>query len=187
MYIIDGMLLDLAKYNLEQLAKKSRKSWTESELDLLLDAFNKEDIYPAFNIEFNLENVTSLLEISWCRQCGRCCIPDPNKPNDCGIMVHEDELKQIGLVTGRSYKELLRETTKDKTSGRKRFRLIRYPCMFHSDAGCTVYKRRPTICCTYPITTDIKSDGTSFIKINIRCEYGRDIYKALHRRMVQQD
>jgi Fe-S-cluster containining protein len=101
-------------------------------------------------------------------------------------MVHEDELKQIAKATGRSYGEVLGKTTKDKNPGRKHFRFIKYPCMFYSATGCTAYGKRPTVCRVFPVTTVVRQDKTSDVKINIRCDYGRDIYKALHKIMVQQ-
>ena len=102
-------------------------------------------------------------------------------------MVNEDELKQIARATGISYRELLKKTSRDKNPGRKRFRLIKYPCLFYSDEGCLAYKQRPMICSIYPVTNSVRPDGTHDIKINIRCDYGRDIYKALHRIIAQQE
>ncbi len=178
---------DLAGYGLAHLAEKPRSAWNEAEIDRLLEVFSKEDIYPAFNIEFTPPNIDELLKLGSCRRCGRCCLPNPAKPGDRGIMVHEDELKQIAQATGISYKELLKNTSRDKNPGRKHFRLIGYPCLFYSDKGCRAYENRPTICSVYPVTNFVRSDGTHDIKINVKCDYGRDIYKALHRIMARQE
>jgi Fe-S-cluster containining protein len=170
------MELDLQKYGLSHLQKRKIKDWSESDIDELLNAFEHEDIAPTVTIPFTKCNITELLDRSYCRRCGKCCLPNPLNPNHPGVMVFEDELKLIARHSNFSYRFLKKRTTKYKTPDRKDIRRLPLPCMFYQKGECQIYEIRPFVCKIYPIT-DSPSEGKVYIAINVRCDYSKDLYK----------
>jgi len=178
--------IDLARYGLEALSHLPRSRWTEADVDALLDAMSAEGVAPSLNIDFNLQTIKLLLDTASCRRCGRCCLPKPGQPAG-RAMAREDELKEIARRTGLSHRQLVGYTGSYKLPRLKHFRFIKLPCPFYEPSGCRIYDFRPLVCRCYPITDTPRQGGRSFVKINIGCDYGRDVYKAVHRILVQEE
>jgi Fe-S-cluster containining protein len=167
--------LDLKKYGLESIEDKSPSTISVSDLNKLLEAFAAEDIAPAIlGLSFTPNNVNELISSSHCRRCGNCCLPDPLDKNNPGVMVYDQDLMEIVKHSKYTYKYLLKKApiNKDLTLPQRRY--LHLPCIFFTKGKCAIYANRPLVCKTYPITDTPKQDG---ISINVRCDYGKDIYK----------
>jgi len=167
--------LDLDKYGLSYLKNKNPVTWTDSEVDKLIDAFTKEDIAPLVLIPFTPLNVEHLLRESHCRRCGKCCL---SNPDDLGVMVSEDELRTIAKHSKYTYKYLKRHSTKYEHPERDDLRHLPQPCMFYRQGQCTIYRWRPFVCRIYPISNSPRG-GKVYTTISLRCDYGKDLYRSL--------
>ena len=88
--------LDIAKHGLGHLAEKRPVDFTPDEIEQALDAFDKEDMAPpVFDANVNPSRIDELLSRSHCRNCGKCCLPNPRNPSYPGVEIVEDELKKI--------------------------------------------------------------------------------------------
>ena len=169
--------LDLAKYGLSHPEGKEIHRLPDSEIDKLVHAFAVENIAPAiYGPAYKPRNVHRLLSLSRCRRCGKCCLPNPIDPDHPGVMVYEQDLRLIAKYSKYSYKRLRKKApiTKDPNLPQRRY--LPLPCMFYQKGECQIYEIRPQICTTYPIADAPRWTG---ITINLRCDYGIDIYKAL--------
>jgi len=167
--------LDLDKYGLSYLKNKNPVTWTDSEVDKLIDAFVKEDIAPFVLMPFTQMNVENLLSESYCRRCGKCCLSNPHDP---GVMVSEDELRKIARHSKYTYKYLKRHSTEYEHPERNDLRHLPLPCIFYQQGECTIYKWRPFVCKIYPISNALRR-GKACITISLRCNYRKDVYKSL--------
>jgi len=174
--------LDLGKYGLSCLAEKYLWDLTSSELGKLIDAFAKEDIAPNIGSQVEPKRIGELLNRSYCRGCGKCCL-GVNTSNQLhpGLEVYEDELKLMGKYAHISYKFLRKQTrtgqllrNPDRPSEVTKTRWLAFPCMFYDPKikRCQVYEVRPRVCKIYPITLE-----NSFC-VKVSCEYGKDIYRS---------
>jgi len=178
--------LDLKKYGLSNLSQKPTSDWTSSEIEKLMDAFAKEDIAPVVSFPYiALSKVDELLRKSYCRRCGRCCLPNPVDPLHPGVEVSEHELKLMKKKFHISHSCL-----KERTHvGRQVTHPVRpsevvttiymtLPCMFYDSTKqqCQVYEVRPGVCKTFPIRS---GENAMSLAIDVRCDYGRDIYRSL--------
>jgi Fe-S-cluster containining protein len=179
--------LDLEKYGLGYLHQKPSQDWTSSEIESLLDAFAKENIAPTieFPCVITFSKINELLHKSYCRRCGRCCLLNPVDPLHPGVEVFEDELKLIRRNFHISHRKLKKRTH----VGRQWINPVRpseiattifmtLPCMFYNSTKkqCQVYEARPRVCKIFPIKF---REGASSLSIDVRCDYGRDIYRSL--------
>ena len=168
--------LDLEKYGLSYLPKNDVKTWNKSDIEQLLDAFTNESIAPAIDgLLFNQYNIKELLSRSHCRRCGKCCLPDPLDPDDPGVMVFEKELRSIAKSSSFSYKHLKKKTKPYRWDSRR----LPLPCPFYQKTGCKIYNKRPFVCTIYPLTDAPSPNGRIYISINVRCDYGKDLYKSI--------
>ncbi len=176
--------LDLAKYGLSRLEDKEIYQLRDDEIDAVLAACEAEDIAPAiYGLRFDNHNVESALGLSHCRRCGKCCLPHPTAANHPGgVMVYEEDLHLIAEHSKYSYKRLKKSAPIADDSFLLHRRYLPLPCMFYDkkNSRCEIYDLRPFICRTFPIT-DVP--GQVGISINVICDYGKDIYKAIIERM----
>lgn len=171
--------LDLQKYGLSHLAEKKIHTWPDSEIDKLVCAFAAENIAPAiYGLPFTPRNVQRLLSLSYCRHCGKCCLPNPIDPDHPGVMVYEQDLRLIAKNSKYSYKSLKKKAPINKDPSLPQRRYLPLPCMFYDEKKleCQIYNIRPLICRTFPIADLPEQVG---ISIDVRCDYGKDIYKAI--------
>lgn len=174
--------LDLGKYGLSCLAEKHLWDLTSSELDELIDAFVKEDIAPNLGTPVEPKRIGELLNRSYCRSCGKCCLGvNTSNPLHPGLEVYEDELKRMGKHLHISYKLLRKRThagqllkNPERPNEVAETRWLAFPCMFYDPKikRCRVYEVRPIVCKIYPITLE----NSLCVKVN--CEYGKDIYRS---------
>ena len=169
--------LDLAKYGLSHLEKKEICRWPDADIDKLIDAFVAENIAPAvLGIPFTPYGVKPVLGLSHCRRCGKCCQTNPLDPEHPGVMVYEQDLRRIAQYTKRSYAKLRKRARQNTDPKLPQRRHLPLPCEFYEKGNCRIYKVRPLVCCTYPVG-DVSEDIG--IVINLRCEYGVEIYKTI--------
>lgn len=169
--------LDLKKYNLEYLKNKNISALPDSDIDKLIEAFKAENIAPTvMGISYTPHDVNPLLSSSHCRRCGNCCIPNPTDTSHPGVMVLDGDLREIAQYSKYSYKHLLKKAPKNKDPSLPQQRYLPLPCIFFKKGKCLIYAHRPLVCRTYPITDTIRNDG---ISVDLRCDYGRDIYKNI--------
>lgn len=155
---------------------------SNSELDRFLDALASEDLTSIVPIPATPHNMINLLSESKCRNCGRCCLPDPNHP---GVEVFEDELKAIQRRYHVSHRYLKNITTKGKLVQNpnneevKKTRWLPLPCPFFDEKAkrCEIYESRPVACKMFPITT--KGSNESHLEIEVNCDYGKDLVRSL--------
>lgn len=178
--------LDFAKHGLAFLKDQPLNTWQLADIDKLVEAFAGENIAPViYGLAFNASNVKGLLGLSHCRRCGRCCQPNPSKPEHPGVIVSDHDLKQIARNPGYSYKQLKKKTQMSKDPNFIQGRYLPLPCIFYDKKkdACQIYELRPLICTTFPIT-DIP--GRVGVAVNVGCDYGKDIYKSILDRMRQR-
>jgi len=169
--------LDLEKYGLSYLQTKHSQAWTDSDIEKFIDAFASENIAPTvLGLSFTPDNVNPLLSKSYCRRCGECCLPNPLDPQHPGVMVFEEELRLIAKYSSYSYKYLKKKAKINTDPNLARRRYLPLPCIFYQKGKCQIYDIRPLVCRTYPITDIRGQDG---ISINVRCDYGKDLYKSI--------
>jgi len=175
--------LDFKKYNISHLEGKEISKLTDCDIEKIMDAFAAENLAPAiYEIDYSIENINKLLNLSHCRRCGRCCLPNPIDPDYPGVMVLEEDLRMIARHTHYSYKYLKKKAILNKNPELPRRRYLPLPCMFYNKKKkeCEIYEIRPLICRTFPIT-DLP--GKNGISINLMCEYGKDIYRSVINKM----
>jgi len=176
--------LDLQKYGLSHIAGKEIHTLPDSEIEKLMNAFAAENIAPAiYGPPFVPHNVQSLLSLSYCRRCGKCCLPNPIDPDHPGVMMYEQDLRLIAENSEYSYKRLKKSAPINNNPHLPQRRYLLLPCMFYDKKKheCQIYDTRPLICRTFPIA-DLP--GVIGMSIIVRCDYGKAIYKAIldHRR-----
>jgi len=176
--------LDLAKYGLSHLAQKRPLDFTATEIDQVLDAFANEDMAPPiFDATVNPRQIDELLSKSYCRGCGKCCLPNPRNPAYPGVEVVEDELKAIIDHFHISHRAIKKGTKKGDQIRNPNppyqvldTKWLTQPCMFHDfkKKRCQVYQLRPLVCKIYPLIFNY-----SAISLKVNCEYGKDLYRSL--------
>ena len=176
--------LDLARYGLAYLEGSNILALSEPDMDKLLKALGDEDISLYIPVPCTPYNVQKILSYGQCRNCGRCCIPNPLNPTNPGVEVFENELKAIAEHTGLSLETLQERTTRSKVvehpfEPTKLYftRWLPLPCPYHdSEAGaCRIYPVRPIVCSIHPVCF---TEDNSQISIKANCEYGKEIIKA---------
>ena len=176
--------LDLAKHGLGHLTRRHPAEMSGVEIDQVLDAFAAEDMAPpVFDARVDRSRIDDLLGRSYCRGCGKCCLPNPKNPSYPGIEVVEDELRAIIRHFHVSRRAIEKGTTK---GGQIRnpnppyevldTRWLTQPCMFHDRKRrqCRIYPLRPLVCKIYPLIFHY-----STISLKVNCEYGKDLYRAV--------
>jgi Fe-S-cluster containining protein len=176
--------LDLAKHGLDYLYGKRPKDFTPDEIEQILDAFDKDDIAPpVFEVNVNPYRIDELLSRSYCRGCGKCCLPNPRNPSYPGVEAAEDELKKITRHFRISHKAVKKGTKKGGQikNPNPPYQVLNtkwlvQPCMFHDlkKNRCTVHELRPLVCKIYPLIFHY-----SVISLKVTCEYGKDLYRSL--------
>jgi Fe-S-cluster containining protein len=178
---VKKFLHDLSKYGLDHLETMELRDYTDDDIKKLTGAFAAESIAPSVpSILFEKENVKKLLNVSKCRRCGRCCLPDKTAPDNPGVIVGESDLIRIGKNTKHSLKSLKKIV---KVNQHPSYHIgatyLPLPCMFFnkSTRSCKIYTYRPLICRIYPVSDDSGEDN---VTIDVHCDYGKEIFqKAL--------
>ncbi|OGO23822.1 MAG: hypothetical protein A2Z28_07325 [Chloroflexi bacterium RBG_16_51_9] len=176
--------LDLARYGLACLEGSNILALSEPDMDKLLKALGDEDISLYIPVPCTPYNVQKILSYGQCRNCGKCCIPNPLNPTNPGVEVFENELKSIAKHTGLTYETLQERTLRSKVvehpfEPTKLYftRWLPLPCPYHdAEAGaCRIYPVRPIVCSIHPVCF---TEDNSQISIKANCEYGKEIIKA---------
>jgi len=178
--------LDFAKYGLAPLKDQPLNTWQDADIEKLIEAFASENIAPViYGLAFNPTNVKGLLGLSHCRRCGKCCQPNPSKPEHPGVIVSEHDLKQIARNPGYNLKQLKKRTHVSKDPDFIQGTYLPLPCIFYDKkaGACRIYEVRPLVCTTFPVT-DIP--GRVGVAVSVGCDYGKDIYKRILDRMRKQ-
>ena len=171
--------LDFAKHGLAFLKDQPIHTWQDSDIDKLIEAFAAENIAPViYGLTFNPANVRGMLALSHCRRCGKCCLPNPSKPEHPGVTVGEHDLKQIARNPRYTYKQLKKKTRISKDPNFIQGRYLPLPCIFYDKkkSECQIYDLRPLVCTTFPVT-DIP--GRVGVAVSVGCDYGKDIYRNI--------
>jgi Fe-S-cluster containining protein len=177
---MNDLSLDLDKHGLAHL--KEQPYPTDEDIEKLIGAFVGENLSPKIRgVEFCRENVERLLNLSKCRRCGKCCLPNRCNPDNPGIFVDDSDLELISKKTNHNLKSL-RGIAKvnDNPVYTMGARYFPQPCLFFNktERGCKIYPYRPFVCTIFPILYD--NDG-EFI-VDLWCDYGKDIYREWVRR-----
>ena len=180
--------LDLARYGLAYLEGSNILALSEADMDKLLTALGNEDISLNIPIPCTPYNVQKILAYSTCRNCGRCCIPNPLNPTNPGVEIFEEELKAIAGHTGLPFETLQQRTVRSKVvphpfGEQTKLSFTRWlplPCPYHDAAAgaCRIYAVRPIVCSIHPVC--FTEDNTQ-ISIKANCEYGKDLIKAAYK------
>ena len=177
--------LDLARYGLAYLEGSNILALSEPDMDKLLTALGNEDISLYIPIPCTPYNVQKILDYSRCRNCGRCCIPNPLNPTNPGVEVFEEELKKIASHTGLPFETLQQRTLRSKVvphpfadpTKLSFTRWLPLPCPYHDAlaGACRIYPVRPIVCSIHPV---VFTEDNTQISIKANCEYGKDLIKA---------
>jgi Fe-S-cluster containining protein len=172
----------LDKYGLEALKTKPVSLWTDSDYDNVVNACRKENMSPRLPILFNTSNIERLLAKSRCRGCGLCCGcgPAANCSHGPGVFLFDNELKQLVPCSSYSWKQLKKRIIKHENLPNAWY--LPFPCIFRLKNQCQVYEARPFVCRTYPLSNYLLN-GKYYIAVNVQCEYGSDIYRAVLREL----
>lgn len=174
--------LALEKHGLSYLLGKNILTVLSSDIDRFLNALASEDLSAIIPISAKPQNIVNLLSQSKCRNCGRCCLPDPCHR---GVEVFEDELKAIQRHYHISHKylkkitstgQLLQHPERAEVKGKTRW--LPLPCPFFNKEikKCKIYELRPIACKIFPIT--MRGSDESHLEIEINCDYGKDLFKS---------
>jgi Fe-S-cluster containining protein len=176
---MDNFSLDLEKYGLEHL--KDQQIPSGEDIEKLIVAFLAENLAPKLSgVEFSRESVNALLNLSKCRRCGKCCLPNKCHPDNPGIFLDKSDLELISKKTKHNIKSLQRiAKVNNNTLYSVGARYLPQPCIFFNKTarGCQIYPYRPFVCTIFPILYDTNNE---FI-IDLGCEFGKDIYRKLVR------
>jgi len=158
--------------------------WTTTEVDQVLDVFAQEDIAFEVKVRLSPPEIQELLQESYCRQCGKCCLPNPLNPSYPGVEIFEDELKSIAKHYHIPYKSLRKQTRTGKkfTNPNQPNEIasttwMALPCRFFNpkEKQCQVYDFRPFVCKTYPV---ILTENDGLVAIKVGCDYGKDLCRS---------
>lgn len=111
-----------------------------------------------------------------CQQCGQCCT-QAKSPTD-GILLEHNEDNELARLLGVSLKQFKREHTFTDRGNR----VMKYPCAFHRDYGCSIYSDRPATCRFYPVNLVLIRAGKGQLTLNPNCPEGRRIYTEVWKR-----
>ena len=90
--------LDLERYGLAHLEGANLLDISDDDMDKLLKSLGEEDISLNIPIPCTPFNVQEMLTHGECRNCGKCCVPNPLNPESPGIEVFEEELLHLRKV-----------------------------------------------------------------------------------------
>jgi Fe-S-cluster containining protein len=184
---LDIEKLDLARYGLAYLEGSNILALSEPDKDKLLKALGEDDISLNIPIPCTPYNVFKILSYSHCRNCGRCCIPNPLNPANPGVEALESELTAIAEHTGLPVETLKERTARGKVVAHpfepeklSYTRWLPLPCPYHAaeKGACKIYPVRPIVCSIHPV---VFTEDNTQISIKCNCEYGKDIIKAAFR------
>ena len=180
MYGEDIEKLDLKKYGLSRLEGKNLLTLDPCDMDALLAALGDDDISLNLPLPCTAENVQQVLSYSECRQCGRCCRPNPLNHASPGVEVFEEELKAMAESLHEEYESLKAKTSPGNATPYA-FQVVKLgltrwlplPCPFYAQEGkCRAYPVRAVVCRTYPI---IFTGDDTYMSIRVTCDYGKDL------------
>ena len=175
--------LDLDKYGLAHLKGKDLLSLEEDDFMALITALGKDDISLNVPIPCKAETIFELVSSAECRQCGRCCRPNPLNPASPGIEVFKEELETLAEHVDTPYQALESRTKMGKWvphpfgwTNLTSTRWMPLPCPFYDEEKqlCSVHTARPLVCKIHPVIFTGEIDTVS-IKLN--CDYGKDLVK----------
>lgn len=172
-----GYVLDEAEKTREYLEHAMGLAFSSPDLDSLIQALCDANVAPTIaGLDFTQENVDELLALSHCRRCGDCC------RSHSFIMVGSDhDLKRLARHSPYSFKDLKEKTVTHKDPEGQEMRYLSQPCMFIGEDGCQVYSARPWTCRVFPLAGRRLPSGKVRMSVDLRCEYGKDIYQGLKR------
>ncbi len=174
--------LDLKKYNLGHLENKSLIDFSGEEIEQLMDAAAADDIALSLGVHWSKVNVRRALDEGTCMNCGKCCNPNPNRPDSPGVEVFVTELDAIGAASRISREKLLTMTTKGADvieSGpttREPTRWLPLPCPFNNQIKhqCEIHQANPVVCRLYPF-----SMSGDILAVHVDCDYGKDVFRNM--------
>jgi Fe-S-cluster containining protein len=181
--------LDLKKHNLGHLESKRTIDLTDDEIEQLMDAAAADDIALSLGIPWSRVNIRRALDEGKCMNCGRCCNPNPNRPDSPGVEVFEAELDAISAASHISREKLLKMTTKGADAvesvpnPREPTRWLPLPCPFNNQEKhrCEIHQSNPVVCRLYPF-----SMAGDILAVHVDCEYGKDIFRNMIKELRQK-
>ena len=185
--------LDLEKYELSHLEGKNILSLSRQDMNTLLAALGNDDVSLTVSIPCTPEYLFELTSTSECRQCGKCCQPNPLNPDSPGIEIFREELRAIADHLHVPYEIMEQKTNPGKFvphpfqwTGLSETRWMPQPCLFydHETNKCTVHSVRPVVCRIHPIIFTGYIDNVS-IKLN--CDYGKDLIIKAYEWVKEKD
>lgn len=111
------------------------------------------------NREVTTENMRFFLGQLKCQKCGRCCKGETCDP--AGAVLKNGELEALAIGLNISKSQFKQRYTIIKDSKR----LIKFPCAFLGDQGCTIYPHRPQVCRQFPFNQSITRNGKKWMMV----------------------
>ena len=186
-HVHNRVKLDLKKHNLGHLEGKRTIELTDGEIEQLMDAAAADDIALSLGIPWSRVNVRKALDEGKCENCGRCCSPNPNRPDSPGVEVFEAELDAIGAASHIPVEKLLQMTTqgagaKPGPTPREPTRWLSLPCPFRNQAEhrCEIHQANPVVCRLYPF-----SMSGEILAVHVDCAYGKDVFRNIIKELRQ--
>jgi len=170
---------DLNKYGLSHIKNTESTSWSDSDINKLINAFINENLSPICLLPYEPRFLLPLLGKSSCRRCGKCCLPNPKIPEHPGVRVFDNDIRNLSCYSGYSVQTITKKTWTNKDPQWSKGRYLTLPCMFYDKKAkkCLVYGGRPLVCRTYPIS----NTPTNNITVNLNCDYGKEIYLSIFK------
>ena len=174
--------LDFEKYGLSHLRSANLTRWSDSDVEKIMDAFVAENIGPVLSGPlFTPDNMIGLLGTSYCRCCGKCCLPNPRDPKNRGVILCKEDLALMAKHSRYSYRYLTKRGLIHPDPNSPRRWHLPLPCMFYDQKNrrCTIYEIRPLVCRLFPMPRLIEVERQVGIPLSVGCEYGKDIFRNL--------
>lgn len=178
--------LNLEKYGLAELEGKDILTLEPGDMDRLLEALGNDDISLTAPVPCTPDILFEILSQSECRQCGKCCQPNPLNPASPGIEAFRPELEKMASLVRIPYEHIEGRTESGKFvphpfgwTGLSSTRWLPLPCMFYDEEtnACRVHSARPVVCRIHPM---IFTGSMEEISIKLNCDYGKDLIKAAY-------
>ena len=175
--------LDLDKYELPHLKGKDLLSLEEDDFTALVTALGNDDISLNVPIRCDADTIFELVASAECRQCGKCCQPNPLNPDSPGIEVFKEELEALAEHVNTAYQDIESQTKMGKWvphpfgwTNLTSTRWMPLPCPFynHEKQLCSVHTARPLVCKIHPV---IFTGEINNVSIKLNCDYGKDLIK----------
>ncbi len=142
----------------------------------------QDDSENSTNVEENLqENLWYEKGLRFsCTECGKCCTGFPG-----AVWLSEEEILQIAQHLELDPPTFLKRYTRQIDGKISLTEKANYDCVFYRKKKCTIYKKRPSQCRSYPFWPSILKSASSWKEEAKFCEVITDDAPLLTKKEIQ--